>query len=771
MTRNVSTLLLTALLCGCATGAFAQAAPQAGASASASNTLGEVVVTAQRRSESVERVPMSVAVVSPTTLQKSGVASIHDLSALVAGASVSFAGCCSQPAIRGISTLTTGVGYENNVAIYIDGFYVPDNLSVNGDLANISSIEVLKGPQGALWGRNATGGAILINTSAPSKTLAGAFEAGYGAYNEVTAKAYLSGPITDRLGFSIAAAVRNSDGYDKWIGPTGAEINGRLAPQRQVTLRTKLQLEVTDWLTATAAYNYADSSDPRGDIFQFYAHTGSYFCVLNCFSVASMNRSTGAYEGSPDERPITDVRLNEGTLKLEAQTPYGKLTSNTGFAHRGTTLDFDFDESWIAALDSYQYYAQDTFQESVNYNITAIEHLDLVVGAEYMHDDQAEVRGSPYSEINVPLSLYSVFNPALPSTILNYTTQSWSKISRSYAFYLDATYHLTDALSVDVGGRYSNDYVHVGAAETPSPWATAHDSFSAFTPRGSIRYELAPRTSVYFTYSQGYRNGGFNPVPPLQTTPFQPEKIKSYEVGFKAANNWIQYSAAAFYYDYRNMQVGIVEQTGATLTDLTANAKAAQLYGLDNDITMRPMDHMTLRAGVEWLHGRYTDFNNYSGTGLCAVANANTAALGCTAANLGSNLSETQNLDGKRMIRAPDWSGFVGGDYEFQDVFGGSLDAAVNVTFTTEAPTENASLFGAADPAEAGKERYVDPAYTLVNATLTWKDASNHYTAELWARNLGNTKYLITNAGLYPYGDFRSYGEPMTGGFRVGYKF
>ena len=129
---------------------------------------------------------MSVVAISQESVAKSGVVSIHDINRLAPGVQINFAGCCTQPSIRGITTLTTGVGFENNIAIYVDGFYAPDNLSINGDMANLAGIEILKGPQGALWGRNATGGAILMSTKAPSDVLAGKLEVGFARYNEST---------------------------------------------------------------------------------------------------------------------------------------------------------------------------------------------------------------------------------------------------------------------------------------------------------------------------------------------------------------------------------------------------------------------------------------------------------------------------------------------------------------------------------------------------------------------------------------------------------
>lgn len=723
--------------------------PTAGPSAAPGGP--EIIVTAQRRAEALEKVPMSVAVVSSATIAKSGVESIHDLGQLVAGASVNFAGCCSQPAIRGISTLTTGVGFENNIATYVDGFYVPDNLSVNGDLANIASIEVLKGPQGALWGRNATGGAILINTLAPSRTWTGDVEAGYGKYNEATTRAYLSGPLSDRLRFSVAEATRTSDGYNKRLDADGNKISDRLTPLKQITVRTKLQWDATSWLTATAAYNYADVSDARSEVFQFYAHTPAEFCLFQCYPVADLGRATAPFTGSASLRPKAEAIANEGTLKLVAQTGIGDLTSNTGYAHRHTILNFDFDESVYPLLDSPNSYSQKTFQELVNYNINAISHLDLTIGAEYLRDNQRDLGNTPITSTG-PLDDLESFP---------YTDELWHKRISSYALYIDGNYHLTDALSVDLGARYSHDHTSITSGETgivASPFESASVNFHAFTPRASLRYELAPRTDVYFTYSQGYRNGGFNPVPPLQTTPFKPEKIKSYEVGFKTSQRWIEFDSALFYYDYRDLQVGVTVTSngGTTVTNETLNAKSARVYGWDNNIVVHPVTALTLRAGLELLHARYHSFANASGVGLGTD---------------GIDVAQTQDLSGRRMIRAPDVSGFVGGDYDFEHVFGGHLDAALSANFQTKAPTENASVFGPLVPGREDTERFVDPGRILVNGSLTWKDGSGHYMLTVFARNIFNRKYLIVNGGVAGFGDLRAFGEPVTYGFRAGYSF
>lgn len=741
--------LRTALLAGCAIagccaagGATAQqpaAAPRAGAAEA--STIAEVIVTAQRRSERLENVPMSVTAVSSETIQNAGVSNIHDLGQIVAGAQVNFAGCCTQPAIRGISTLTTGVGFENNVAIYIDGFYAPDNITVNADLANIESIEVLKGPQGTLWGRNATGGAILINTRAPSKTLTGNVEAGYGRYSDVVTSAYVSGPINDRMRYSIAGYHRSSDGYNKWLKPNG-EV-GDLTPLEQDSLRTKLEVDVTQKLTATLAYNYGYSSDGRGNVYQPFQH-------VNPVLPPPPARSITPYEVTAEVPSQASGMVQEGTAKLALQTPIGTLTSYTGFAYRTQKLAYDFDGSFVSLVRAYGKDQQNTFQQTVDYNITAIPKTDLVVGGSYYFDRWKQ-----------PISLAISGGQALSDT-------RWSLRTESFAFYADATYHLTDRVALNLGGRYSHDDKSVSnyvirlvppPATVINPFA-GDASFHAFTPRASIRYELAPRTNVYASYSQGYRSGGFNPTPG-QSAPFQPEKVKTYEIGFKTAQPAWRLEAAAFYSDYRDMQVGVTVPNPAvpgSIINLIGNAKASEIYGVDSNVVIQPIDHLNVRAGVAWLHGRYTDFHNATGTGLNPVTDR--------------DVSQVQDWTGLQMARAPKFSGNVGADYELQDVVGGRLLLAGNLAFTTKYPLSNPSVFGPlVEHSLQRKQRFIGPGHAVLNLSVTWTDPSDRYRFTVWGNNVTDQRFPITFNGNALTGDYRSWSEPATYGFRAGYSF
>ena len=224
---------MAAILCASAlTAPFAVAPAYAQSSGAASND-NVIIVTAQRRDEALEDVPMSVSLLSADTLANAGVNSVQDLANVTSGYQLGRGGSTPQPSIRGVTTLING-SYENNVAVYIDGLYQAQPLAILIDLPNIQNVQVLKGPQGTLYGRNATGGAILVDTISPGDSWEGRAEATYARFDDKRFSGYVSGPITDRMGISIAAYHRRTDGYFKEMSRiTPGEHVGSYWPQKQ----------------------------------------------------------------------------------------------------------------------------------------------------------------------------------------------------------------------------------------------------------------------------------------------------------------------------------------------------------------------------------------------------------------------------------------------------------------------------------------------------------------------------------------------------------
>jgi iron complex outermembrane receptor protein len=724
-------------LLGGATAVNAQSMDAAGAQ--------DIVVTAQRRAEKLEDVPMSISTVSAATVERAGLTNIDELGKVAPGVQVSHAGGSVVPSIRGITALTNTPGADSNVAIYVDGFYAPDTVSINADFANIESIEVLKGPQGALYGRNATGGAILVRTKAPSKVMTGKVEARYATFDDRTFSAYLSGPITDRVRFSLSGYDRASDGYMKLADPTrvGGTV-GDAAPMRQKSYRAKIEADVTDAVTLTLGYNYGLSDDPRGNLFTTFAH-------IPPTVAAPPTRAVGYYDRSYNYDAVNKSTTNEATAKLVIRTPIGTLSSYTGYGHRKFDAFFDFDGTYADTGYSRQRYVQNTFQQTVDFAVDAIDKIDLVVGASYYRDD-AQTRG-PTHRTN--------YGPGL--AVLNISRFKLKTDAR--AVYADATYKLTDALTLGVGGRYSEEEKTLNLDQLGTgafPLLVRNATFKKFTPRGSIRYELAPRTNVYASYSQGFRSGSFpNAGTAASIAPIKPEVVKAYEIGFKTARSIFRFDVAAYYNDDRNLHVSILVPvcvgTACSVQSRVANAPKARSYGVDAQLSATPIDRFNIQLGGAYLNARYKDFPNASGTGVNATNDRNVT-------------SQTQDWSNQQMARAPTWSGNLSADYTFPFV-AGDLRLAGNLAYTDSFVINNASIYGPAAPASlAGKQRFRQKAYTLLNVQATWTDPSEHYSLGVFATNLTDVRYRITySAGAN--GDYGTPGTPRQIGVRAGYQF
>ena len=750
--RSLLLCTTAAIALGSSVNAFAQASSAVNEQESSAGD--EIVVTAQRRSEALEQVPMAVSVVTGDALEKAGVTSISDIGRVATGVQFNFAGAVPVVAIRGISSLVTGNNVEPNVAIYVDGFYNANPAAIASDLANLESIEVLKGPQGTLYGRNATGGAVLINTRGPSKTWTGRVDASYGSFNETNLNGFVAGPLSDRIRFSVGLHNRRSDGYIKLVDPTTiGKTVGDAAPFREFSARAKLQVDLTDKLTATLGYNYTNFDDPRIELFSQFAHVNSAAGIP-----APPGRPTKFGQAAYNYETHHRVKSHEGTLKLSYETGIGTINSYTGYAKRRSRQAFDFDGSYADLTYTTTSWREKSFQQTVDYNVNAIKGVDLVLGGFYYYDHFGTA--DPDGTVS--------YRPGLVVAQTSHAQQ----YTRAWAVYADATWHITDQFSLAAGGRYSHDWKRMTfnaqlptGAFSVAPIEDAK-SWNAFTPRVTARYEIAPRTNIWASWSRGFRSGTYNFAGPtvLGLLPVDPETADAFELGFKTAQRRLRFSTSAYYYDYRSIQTSVTipnpicpPNTVCSPLITLQNAKGATVYGVEGEVTWQPVDQLSLHSGVVWSHGRYKSFPNAIGTGVNATNTLNVT-------------NQKQDWTGKMMVRAPNWSGNVSADYE-QPVSFGTIRISANLNFTSSFPLQNASLYGPLAPPELrDKQRLRQKGYALLSAQLGWTDPSDHFSVTVYGNNLtDHTYFLFYNAGVF--GDYSPTATPREYGIRAGYKF
>jgi iron complex outermembrane receptor protein len=289
--------------------------------------------------------------------------------------------------------------------------------------------------------------------------------------------------------------------------------------------------------------------------------------------------------------------------------------------------------------------------------------------------------------------------------------------------------------------------------------------YTNFSPRASLRFEVSPRTNVYGSITRGFRSGILQVVNTTSgpvTPPVRPEKITAYEIGFKTAGRRMRFDTAAWYYDYRDLQVGLTLANPLCSTcgpiNVTSNASKAEVYGVEAQATLLLVRNLDIDLGAAYVHGEYTDFANATGVGLNTTTNLNVSG-------------QVQDWTGHQMARAPSFSGSAGLQYTIEDVVGGRAKASVNYKYTASYVLNNPSLYGPlAGAALANEQRFRQPAYSLVNGSLYWTDASDHFRVGIWANNIFDKKYRLSRNGS-TFGEYAVWAMPRQVGVSAGYNF
>lgn len=681
------------------------------------NSLEEVIVTAQRREEKLKDVPIAITAVTSNQLEEAGVSNSMALTTITPGLNFVSQGAYAEPTIRGIGTAITGAGADANVAIYVDGVYQPSQAANAFEFNNIERIEVLKGPQGTLFGRNATGGAITVTTKKPSYSPQGEASIGYGNLDAVTFDGYVTGPLAEHLAADLSVLYREDNGYihDLYNHRQTAKVTNFGA-------RTKLLFDATDRLSFVLAGVYGRDSDNAvylkkpidGNLALLATHPELYV-------------PTDPREINEDTDPLAVSTNKAGSLTAAYRFDHGTLSSITSYSKLDIELLVDSDSTELPQSTNDTFLPEKTFTQEVNYASDLAGPLNFTAGVYYYNDDSFR-RSINTAGIGGPV------------------TQDFSVRvkTRAQAAYGEIYYDLTDAIRLIGGLRYSDErksadgFYTVGAStilDTSAHW-------TAWSPRASIVWKVNDHNNVYATYSEGFKSGAFNTTTLSNPTPVDPEFVKAYEVGFKHASPRLIANLSAYYYDYQDIQVSVQIKVNNVTTGVFQNAASASIYGLDGDLTAVLSDNWRWRFGAAWTHARYEDYPN------ALITTPKPSGLG--------NTQAPGDAGGKEMIRSPEWMVNTTLSYE-TDLAGGHFDASATAAY-------NSGFYW--DPGN----NYKHDAYTLVNAKAGWSTMDDKYRIEVWGRNLTDELYY-----LYATPTTASYGgssqRPRTYGITLSRKF
>ncbi|WCP16010.1 Pesticin receptor (plasmid) [Sphingobium sp. AntQ-1] len=667
-------------------------------------------------------VPIAITAVTSNQLSGAGVAATQQLGQVVPGLRLDLSGGFSQPTLRGVGSSVAGAGLNASVATYVDGFYRPSQLSNNFDIADVESIQVLKGPQGTLFGKNATGGAILVTTLEPTFIPSLDVKLSYGRFNEIRTSAVASTGITDTLAVGFSVQHRRSDGFQYNL------FTGRNADTADNwNARAKLLFKPTYTLSFLLTYEHTSINDNSSATYSAYR---GYSLANDPAVVEALLPGTPLPVVIPQERGIVNLnaplafRVNADgiTLRSRLELEGATVTSYTGYRDEKVLISQDYDATDLTLFHGVFPPEEKTFSQELNVASNGSSPLQYVAGLFYYNDK------SRYP------SYLATFNGAAPLNVFDATNYAVS-----YAAFLDGTYNFNDKIYLTLGARYSIDKLRDRfAAFPPAPYDGATRTFRAFTPRAVLRYAIDQNTSIYASASRGNKSGVFNATG-FSKDAVEPEQINAFEVGFKMSRPGVRFETSAFMYNFKNLQVNRFTNTASILV----NAAKARIYGGDFQLSVKVAEPLRIELGGAYTHARYQDFSDaptYLGTGFPG------------------DPIRTASVDARnfQMTRAPDWTGNAAITYE-TDLGGGRFLATASYYRTSH------FYFDAGHQTE-------QKGYGLMAARVNWTTPDGHLTVGVYGENLTDTKYLA-QVLQEPQAILQQYGTPRTYGVALEVKF
>lgn len=717
----MKSLMLTSSICAllCASGVSFEARAQTEEAASAGSGVGEIVVTARKRSESLQDVPASIQVVSAAEIKSLNVSSLSDLNGTTPNASIAPSGSTNAGAItiRGITSEVRNAGFEAGAAVYVDGVFQGRPTGNNQDLADIERVEILRGPQGTLYGKNTTAGAFSLTTVSPGNSWQGAGSVRFGSRQEMQVSAYAAGPLVeDLLGVKLSVYRRLQDGYQQDVA-TGEEYGNTDV----FGLRGQLRFTPGEW-----------TIDLRGD-------------YVN-------DKSTGA---KPE--PVTSPAVVPGrdTIASEIAQPF---TVEGGGG--SLTVERDFGSVTATSITAYRKLKNTQITDDDYYPVP----IPVLVGVTHNWTDKAkqfsqELRFA--SDTDGPLSyvaglyyFYQFLDSRRPFSLAGVPNffYDFAKIKTdSYAAFVNADYKFTDRLTLTVGVRYTKekkklDFEQQGYTFGPLNYPTIPRSIDRFSdndlsPTASLKYEFTPDINAYVTVSRGFKAGGWNPDITKRSTAreirFDAEKVTNYEAGLKTQffDRRLTVNLTGYHMDYDNLQIS--QFLPATSEFIITNAGKAAIDGAELEVVARPSTWLIVRAGGAYNDAHYTEF--LSGTG--------------------------EDFAGQQFTNAPKWSGYVSGDVTVPVKDG--LDLLLHGDYRYESKV----YFDDSRTVNQGLS-YSRGGYGLLNARVGVQ-TSQGLEISVYAQNLTNKRVLLnrTNDLLGLGIVLDSYSAPRTYGVRVGATF
>ena len=723
-----ASVLVMAALGGVMSPALAQpAAPEA------DSGLGEIIVTAQKRAENLQSVPIAVSAVSEQQLKTAGAVDTTSLSTVVSGLSIQVQAASFQPRIRGIGTAAIGPGIENPVALYVDNVYIGPQVTGLANLADVAQVTVLKGPQGTLFGRNSTGGVIQMTTRDPVAEPGGEIRSEIDNYATTRNNVYLTGGLSDAIKANLSVSyTHQGEGWGKNI-KTG---NDNHKIDHDFSVRSKWFFTPSDATTIKLNLDYSDNENSMGP--NLVPRPGAVTLVPGW-------RATGPYD--TDLTTDTNIHIKSGGVGLEASQDLGFARLVSISAYRKYKFTELFDPSLSPTQTILQFVGQKGHQFSQELQLLSPEgndKLKWVLGLYYYK--ATDKLDPPFDQHNTGLT-----NPVPGALDFEIIGPADMKTDSKSAFG-QATYEFLPDTRLTLGLRYTTEVRKIDAtiftiihfpffSTPPTVFGSQIDrnKFNKLTWRIALDHNFTDDILGYVSYNRGFKSGGFNGFSTLNAA-YKPEIVDSYEAGLKTElfDRHVRLNTAVFYNTYKDIQ--IIEFINLPSI---ANAAKAKTYGVDFDLEAKVTDELRLNSGVSLLRTKFGagSIGTLSGTG-------GSFALG------GSALPGP--IDGNPLAFAPKFTANISATYTKQ-LDWGTVDLNVTNAY-------NSGFYGAEDKNPLLKQKSFD----YLNTALTWTSTNGGISLSIWGRNLLDKVVAtqLANGTLGQTGDFgnppRTYGATAT---------
>ena len=738
-------------------------AQQPTAAAQEAGGLEEVVVTARKREEKMQDVPIAMSALSQTEVEHSFARDLKDIASmspnLVIDDTSQGPGGVAAITIRGIGVADVEKSFDPAIGVVIDGVFIGSNTGGILKSFDIASIEVLRGPQGTLFGRNTIGGVINVARSKPTGVMGGKVRVGYADYKTFDAEGIFNFPITDKLAAKLSAGThQQKKGYDTNVN-TGSDV-GR---EDYKTYGINLLFKPIDSLEVEYTYNNEKTNQDTPPLLNTGQST-ALFCTAYGYCATSLHSTiTG------DRYKVASA----GLFPLNPTNAVFNVTDAADLVSMPLTATFDAKTHILEAhWDMSQDYRLDAIYGHWNSSETVLTDWDGTPQMLYhtsrpadWKQDSVEMRvakqgSGPFNWVagvylwdsSFDIKLRSYIGFAIPGKILD-IAQFDHQTTKSQAVFFDGDYKFTDNWTATLGGRYTKDKktsAARGNVDTsvappggfpPGVNGDPRDSWSQFTPKLGVKYQINPAAMAYATYSKGYRSGGFlSRVSSYAEaiSPYDQETVANYELGLKSElmDNKLRLNFTVFQMDYQNKQEEIHLPdllSGTGQKTVVANASTATMKGAEFELEAHPVDAFNLRANVAYLKTKYDKFKFNDGTGI-------------------------QDLSYLKFRRAPQWTGNIDGTYEWNVGANAKMWSRVSYHYLGSYFTDFTNA-----PELANDVQH------LIDASVNLEFGTTRLS--LYGRNLtGADGYMIGYdvAGIWSYAAAR---PPRTFGAEVTYRF